>query len=122
MGLNVPMNNQNNLALQHLKNFGISIPPKDQKNIVSYPYQDDIFPVFLGDDGGYDYFECELPICRNGDLIKLGVRYDTNEFDNCFVIGMKLQGHFKSRWIISINDPEYGEADLLVYEFLNVAF
>lgn len=116
------MNNRNLLALHHLKNFGIDIPPKHQKYILSYPYQDDIFPVFLGEDGGYGYFECELPICRNGDLIKIGVKYDTNEFDNCLVIGMKLEGYFRSRWIVTIEDQEFGENELMTCDFLNIAF
>lgn len=122
MGLNLPMNNQNKIALQHLKNFGINIPSKHQKYVIAYPYQNDVFPVYLGEDGGYNYFECDLPICQNGDPIKIGLRYDTNEFDNCLVIEMTLQGYFRSRWIVTIDDQEYGEADLLVYEFLSIAF
>ncbi|MFM6282632.1 MAG: hypothetical protein ACKN9K_30050, partial [Dolichospermum sp.] len=109
-------NLRNQLALEQLKNYGIDIPKKYQKYIIAYPYQDDIFPIFLGDDGGYDYFECELPICRNGDLIKVGVRYDTQDFDNCSVVGMKLNGYFKTRWIITIDDREFGEQELMVYE------
>lgn len=116
------MNNRNLLALQQIKKYGIDIPPKYQKYIIAYPYQDDIFPVFLADDGGHNFFECELPICENGDLIKIGVKYDTHDFDNCLVVGMKLQGYFRLRWIITINDKEYGEAELLIYEFLSVAF
>jgi hypothetical protein len=114
--------NRSKLALEQLKTYGIDIPPKFEKDVISYPYQDDIFPVFLGDDGGYDYFLCEAPICKNGDLIKVGIRYDTHNFDNCLVTGMKLDGYFKSRWIIKIYDQEFGEAELLVYEFLNIAF
>jgi len=107
------MNSRNLLALQHLKKYGIDIPQKYQKYIIAYPYQD---------DGGYDFWECELPVCENGDLIKVGVKYDTHNFDNCLVVGMKLEGYFRSRWIISINNKEYGEAELLTYQFLSVAF
>lgn len=115
------MNNKNLLALQHLKKYGINIHPKHQKYIIAYPYQEDIFPVFLVDDGGYDYFDCELPICENGDLIQVGQRYDTHDFDNCLVKKMKLEG-FRMRWSITIDDQGGGELDLLAYEFLNIAF
>ena len=122
MGLILPMNNRNLLALQQLKTYGIDIPSKHQKSNISYPYQDDVFPVYLADDGGYSFFQCDLPICKNGDPIKIGARYDTENFDNCLVTGMNLQGYFRSRWIVTIEDQEYGENDLLVYEFLNIAF
>lgn len=116
------MESRNLSALQHLKNYGIDIPQKYQKYIIADPYQDDIFPVFLGDDGGYDFLECELPICKNGDLIKVGARYDTQDFDNCLVVGMRLDGYLKTRWIITIDDQEFGEEELMVYEFLGIAF
>lgn len=116
------MNNRNRnlLALQHLKSYG-DIPLNSQNHIIAYPYQDDIFPVIRGDDGGYAFFECELPICQNGDPIKIDYRYDTLDFDNCLVVKMSLVG-IRSRWIIYVNDREFGEAKLTVGEFLNIAF
>ncbi|MFM6139739.1 MAG: hypothetical protein ACKPCP_37305, partial [Sphaerospermopsis kisseleviana] len=113
------MNNRNLLALQRLKSYGIS-PLNSQKHIIAYPYQDDIFPVILSDDGGYAFFECELAICQNGDVIKEGLRYDTLDFDNCLVVKMTLEG-IRSRWIIFVDDREFGEAKLSVGEFLNIA-
>lgn len=108
--------------LKMLSDCGIEIHPSDHKSIISLS-QDEIFPVAIGDDGGWVSFSCEVPITREGDLIQEGVRYDTSYENNVLVTKMELkQGLCSFWWIITVLDSEGCQEELMVYEFKRISF
>ena len=117
------MSDRQKQALEILKNCGIQIRPSQEKYIIPYCYQDDVFPVAIGDDGGYDFFICEVPLCRSGDLIKVGCRYDTDYEDNMLVVEMKLKQSLNQFfWRITVLSSFQDKEEMPVYEFRRISF
>ncbi|MHC5747584.1 MAG: hypothetical protein ACYTXT_38060 [Nostoc sp.] len=83
--------NRSIIARKIVKRCGIELTEKQQKYVIAYPFLPDVFPVTVGDDGGIVFYECEVPITRVGDLIKVGHRYDTTDEDNMLVKSMELK-------------------------------
>ncbi|WP_293134828.1 hypothetical protein [Microcoleus sp. bin38.metabat.b11b12b14.051] len=52
--------------------------------------------VFVFNDGeGDSYFNCELPLCENGDRIEIGGLYEVNHSDEYVeILDMKLDCNF----------------------------
>ncbi len=90
------------------------------KNVVNYPHS--CFPVCIGDDGGFCFFKCELPITGTGEIIDIGYWYELSQCDTALVTGKKLvQRGDQFTWFFETQWYENGdfslEEDIMVYEF-----
>ena len=73
--------------------------------------------VFVHDNGeGHSYFECELPLCQNGDRIEIGSLYNT-----CYGIvnvgSMQLRSGVIQVFDYEVLDDDGNIMEVLGYEF-----
>lgn len=69
---------------------------------------------------GTEFFSCEVPITKNGELIEVGNKYKTYDTDRLTVTKMRLSnGYVDQKWWITGIDEETGEEDdlFLVCDF-----
>lgn len=115
--------NRSEIARKIVKECGIELTEKQKQYVIAYPFSPDVFPVAIGDDGGIVFYECEVPITREGDLIQVGHRYDTTDEDNMLVKSMELKRYTASfRWYITVVDSDDYEWPMLVWEFKRISF
>lgn len=96
----------------HPSDFGIS------DRIAQHCYFDD--GVFVYDSGeGHSYFQCELPLCENGDRIEVGSLYNT-----CYGIvnvgAMELKSGVIQVFDYEVLDDDGDIMELLGYEFKSI--
>lgn len=115
--------NRSEIARKMVREYGIILTPRQEQYVIAYPCSSDVFPVALGDDGGIVYYQCEVPITREGDLILVGHRYDTRFEDNVLVKSMELKRYLQQfRWNITVIDSFGDEEELMVWEFKTICF
>ena len=79
--------------------------------------------VYIGDDGGYCFFFCELPVTRRGEIIDIGFWYELSFYDAVLVTGKKLVKRGEQfTWFFEAecyedNGTFSSEELLMVYEF-----
>lgn len=71
-------------------------------------------------EGDRVHSRCELPICKNRDLIELGSLYET-QIGMCQVIKMELVGDFYQFWKFTVIDEDGNqEEDLDLWYFISI--
>ena len=76
--------------------------------------------VFVYNSGeGHCYFECELPLCRNGDRIEVGSLYNTSD-GVVKVISMKLSNGVNQCFDYEVFDDDSDILELLSWDFKSI--
>lgn len=109
---------RNLAAIAYIENCGITIFDRDR--IIACPWQEEVFPLVVGDDGGWTVASCEIPVCKNGDPIIVGCFYKVDESDCVKVTKMTLVGSVHTHFLINVD--EFGSDNLIREEFLEVIF
>lgn len=111
---------RNLAAIAYIENCGITISDDMKDRIISCPWQEEIFPLILADDGGWTVASCEIPVCQNGDPIIVGCYYKVDESDYVKVTKITLVGSLHTHFLINVD--EFGSDNLIREEFLEVTF
>lgn len=79
------MNFHTKILFQQLASYNVT-----RAENISTKFFDDRGFFYVGDDGGYCFFSCELPITRKGEIIDIGFWYELSNFEALLVTGKKL--------------------------------